>query len=83
MALVVDFNAFGQETFATMTTTAVKNGATVFGFHPGTETELTFTSALGRLIGWFHDRDAVSGVTKKLKVGREGKRRTSGVKQGL
>jgi hypothetical protein len=56
---VMDLNAFRKETFAALTAAAVENGAAVFGFHACAETELMFTGAFGRLIGWFHDLGAV------------------------
>jgi len=81
VALVMDFHAFGEEAFAALTATTIENGASVFGFHPGTKTKLTFTSAFGGLIGWFHDRDAF--LSLRIKVGCEVKRRNRGVKQGI
>lgn len=56
---VMDFNALRQETFAALATAAIENGATIFGLHAGTETELAFAGAFGRLVARFHDLGAV------------------------
>lgn len=60
------FDALRQETFAALAATAIENGATVFGLHASAETELMFTSAFGRLIGWFHYLGAGKKVVKRI-----------------
>ena len=50
VALVMHLCTLGQQTLATFCTTTREDGATIFGGHAGTETELTLAAALGRLV---------------------------------
>jgi hypothetical protein len=43
-----------EKTLASTLTATAQNGATAFGLHAGTEAELAFTRALGRLVGALH-----------------------------
>ena len=51
---VVNFHSDGQETLATTLTPPGEDRAAIFRFHAGTEAELAFPGALGRLVGAFH-----------------------------
>jgi hypothetical protein len=64
----MELNALRQETLATTLATTAQDSATAFGLHAGTETELAFARALGRLVGALH-------VVKILKVLKESGRR--------
>jgi hypothetical protein len=54
MAGEMNFDTHGQETLAAMTTAAVEDLASGFGFHAGAESVLLFTGPLRRLISAFH-----------------------------
>ena len=45
---------------------AAQDGATVLGRHPLAEAELLFASALGRLVGAFHDRKVLSKRARRI-----------------
>jgi hypothetical protein len=50
----MDLDPLREETLATALTAAAQDGATAFGLHAGTEAELAFARALGRLVGALH-----------------------------
>ena len=50
----MDLDPLREETLAAVTTAAAQDRATAFGLHAGTEAELAFTRALGRLVGALH-----------------------------
>jgi hypothetical protein len=64
----MELNALRQETLATTLATTAQDSATAFGLHAGTEAELAFARALGRLVGALH-------FVKILKVLKESGRR--------
>jgi hypothetical protein len=51
-----------EQTLASTLTATAQDGATAFGLHAGTEAELAFARALGRLVGALH----ISKVLKEL-----------------
>lgn len=51
VALVLDFRSLGKKALATLGAATGENGAAILGCHAGTESELVFAAALGRLIG--------------------------------
>jgi hypothetical protein len=66
-------DAFWQETFTATLTPAREGRAAAFGFHPGAETVLAFTRALGRLVSPFHKPESFAGsdlgaVTVELSI---------------
>ena len=63
LALEMDFHALGQKPLAATLAATGKNGAAVFGFHPRAEAELLLASALGGLVGAFHN-------LKRLKINK-------------
>ena len=64
----MELNALRQETLATTLATTAQDSATAFGLHAGTEAELAFARALGRLVGALH-------VVKIVKILKESGRR--------
>lgn len=54
VAFVVDLCSFWNQALATFLTTSTNNAAAAMGFHPSTESVLTFSGALGRLESPFH-----------------------------
>lgn len=54
VAGVLDLGALRQEALATKLTAPLQDRPTGAGGHPGAEPVLTFTGALGGLIGAFH-----------------------------
>jgi hypothetical protein len=63
-----------QQPLPTALATSRESGSSAFGFHPGTKTVLTLSSALGRLISSFH-----GNISWILGVGKNS-RRVSDVK---
>ena len=56
VALEGNFSTFADQTLAAFLAAAAEDRATSLGGHAGTETMLLLASALGRTIGWAHDR---------------------------
>ena len=56
LALVVQLDSFGQETFTPVLPAARKYRASVFGLHAGAESKLALARALRGLIGAFHSK---------------------------
>ena len=50
----MDLDPLREKALAAMTATTAQDGATAFGLHAGTEAELAFARALGRLVGALH-----------------------------
>jgi hypothetical protein len=50
----MDLNALRKKALAATLATTAQDGATAFGLHAGTEAELAFARALGRLVGALH-----------------------------
>jgi hypothetical protein len=50
----MDLDPLREKALAAALTTAAQDGATAFGLHAGTEAELAFARALGRLVGALH-----------------------------
>ena len=50
---VLELNTLGNQALATLLAAAAENGAAGFAGHAGTEAELVFPRAFGRLIGAF------------------------------
>jgi len=55
LALEMDFHALRQQTLASTLAAARENGAAIFGLHPRAEAKLLLASALGGLVGAFHN----------------------------
>lgn len=54
VALEVEFHTLWQQALATALTAAAEDGASALGSHAGTEAELAFAGAFGRLVSAFH-----------------------------
>ena len=50
----MDLDPLREKALAATLTTTAQDGATAFGLHAGTEAELAFARALGRLVGALH-----------------------------
>jgi hypothetical protein len=50
----MSLDAFREQAFAAALSTAGKDRAPSFGFHPGTKTMLALACSLGRLVSAFH-----------------------------
>ena len=61
----MDLDPLREKALAAMTATTAQDGATAFGLHAGTEAELAFARALGRLVGALHIRKSVNNWVGK------------------
>ncbi len=57
------FAALREQAFTALLTAASKNGASLFGRHPGAEAKLLLTGPLGRLVGAFHNPEICGSET--------------------
>jgi hypothetical protein len=61
----MDLDPLREKALAAMTATTAQDGATAFGLHTGTEAELAFARALGRLVGALHIGKSVNNRVGK------------------
>jgi hypothetical protein len=62
----MDLDALGQKPFPTALAAAGQGGTAIRRRHPLAKSELLFASALGSLVGAFHDWKALSKRARRL-----------------